>query len=120
VVSGCTNNNRTDIMEIITKLIRAGAIVDTEDSNLNKTALMIACEKGYIELVDHLLDNKAKAKYVGHRNKTPLHYVMYSTAENVDVANLLIKKGNADVNALTVDGWSPLLLAAQKKYAHIV
>jgi hypothetical protein len=44
-------------MEVMSKLIRAGAAVDTEDPNNNKTALMIACEKGYIELVDHLLEN---------------------------------------------------------------
>ncbi len=106
-------------MEIMNKLIRAGAAVDTEDPNNNKTALMIACEKGYIELVDHLIDNQAQVNYTGPRNKSPLHYVIDSSAENVDVATLLIEKGKANVNTTSVDGWSPLLLAAQKKYAHI-
>ncbi len=42
-------------MECIRTLMSAGAQVDAEDSSDGKTALMIACEKGYIEVVDCLI-----------------------------------------------------------------
>ena len=79
---------------------------------------MIACEKGYIELVDHILDNHAQVNYLGGpKNCHPLHYAINSQAENVDVVDLLIEKGKAEVNSANLDGLTPLLLACQKKYS---
>ena len=43
-------------------------------------------------------------------SRTPLFYVIEASAENVDVVQLLIKRG-AEVNATSVDGLTPLLKA---------
>jgi ankyrin repeat protein len=54
-VQSCTSNKQQDVMECIRILINAGANVDAEDPQDGRTALMIACEKGYIEVVDCLI-----------------------------------------------------------------
>jgi ankyrin repeat protein len=48
-----------------------------------------------------------------------LFYAIEAPAENLDVVLLLINKG-ADVNATSIDGWSPLLKATQKKHHQIL
>jgi ankyrin repeat protein len=40
-------------------LLDSGANIDAEDPNDGRTALMIACEKGYVEIVDHLIEREA-------------------------------------------------------------
>ena len=72
---------------------------------------MVACEKGYIWLVETLLDLQAKVNHTDTHSRTSLFYVIEATAENVDVVQLLIKRG-AELNATSVDGWTPLLKAA--------
>jgi ankyrin repeat protein len=37
-------------------LLNAGANVDAEDPSDGRTALMMACKKGYIEIVDCLIE----------------------------------------------------------------
>ncbi len=64
--------------------------MDTVDPVHQKTPLMTACEKGYILLVETLLNNKAQANCRGPNERVPLHYVIDSPAENVDVVSLLI------------------------------
>ena len=69
---------------------------------------MIACEKGYILLVESLLNLEASVNHRDTHQKTPLFYAIEATAENIDVVLMLIEKG-ADVNATSIDGWTPLL-----------
>ena len=52
-------------------------------------------------------------------SRTPLFYVIEASAENVDVVQLLINRG-AELNATSVDGWTPLLKAAQKRHHQIL
>ncbi len=54
-VQSCSSNKQQDVMECIRFLITTGASVDAEDSSDGRTALMIACGKGYIEVVDSLI-----------------------------------------------------------------
>lgn len=58
-VSSCISIKKNEVIDCITTLLDAGANVDAEDPTDGKTALMIACEKGYIEVVDHLINNDA-------------------------------------------------------------
>jgi ankyrin repeat protein len=45
-----------EITECIRVLLNAGANIDAEDPSDGKTALMVACEKGYIEIVNYLIE----------------------------------------------------------------
>ena len=59
---------------------------------------------------------------VNHRDmhqRTPLFYAIETLAENLDVVVMLIEKG-ADINATSIDGWTPLLKSAQKKHHTIL
>lgn len=49
--------------------------------------------------------------------KTPLHYALDSQAENCDVVTYLIKTEKVDVDFVSTEGWTPLLLSALKKRA---
>jgi ankyrin repeat protein len=48
-----------------------------------------------------------------------LFYAVENPAQNVDVVQELISR-KADVNALSVNGISPLLMAAEKKHARVI
>lgn len=81
--------------------------------------LMIACERGFIEIVESLLSNEeCQVNYKDARQKTPLLYTLDNQAENNDVISHLIANG-ADVNCIAHDGYSPLLKATQKQF-HII
>ena len=80
---------------------------------------MIASEKGYIVLVETLLELEAQVNHRDSHQRTPLFYVIEAPAENLDVVLLLIDKG-ADVNATSIDGYTPLLKASQKRHHEIL
>ena len=58
-VKGCTTAMQAYSIECTEALIIAGANINSEEANEGKTALMMACEKGYLELVDVLLAHDA-------------------------------------------------------------
>lgn len=109
-VQSCQSSNAQDICLCVQQLLSCGANINAEEPHQGKTALMIACEKGYIWLVETLLDFHAKVNHTDMHSRTPLFYVIEASAENVDVVQLLIKKG-AELNATSVDGLTPLLKA---------
>ena len=80
---------------------------------------MIACEKGYIELVAELILLEAQVNLKDKKGRTPLFYALEAHGENVDVVVQLLKKG-ADVNVVSIDGWTPLLKATHKQYNKIL
>jgi len=80
---------------------------------------MIACEKGYIEIVETLIDQDAQVNLKDGKQRTPLFYALEAAGENLDVVLHLIKKGAA-VNQTSIEGWTPLLKATQKQYHGIM
>ena len=58
-VKGCTTALLDCSISCTELLIDAGANINSEEANEGKTALMMACEKGYLELVSNLLDHGA-------------------------------------------------------------
>lgn len=80
---------------------------------------MIACEKGYIEVVHALIQQEAQVNMKDKKSRSPIMYAIDANAENSDVVMQLINKG-ADVNLPSMDGWSPLLKATSKSYHEIM
>lgn len=79
----------------IKTLIKAGKNVDDYDHEM-KTPLIHACQKGHINIVKYLVENKANTNWKQDFNhRTPLSIA----AENghLDIVKYLVKKG-ADVN----------------------
>lgn len=66
-------------------LINAGANVKSEESEEGRTALMLACEKGYLEIVSKLLDCGALLDHRDKKKRTALFYACDSQVQNHDV-----------------------------------
>ena len=118
-VKGAVTSKIDETIEIIKCLISAGANINSEAADQGKTALMLACEKGYIDLVRCILDLNSLVDHRDQKKRTALFYAIGSPAQNIDVVQELIKN-QTDVNIQTVTGISPLLLAAEKGHDLII
>lgn len=118
-VEGCNSAKGVENhVNCINSLLQAGAQINGEKQG--KTILMIAAQKGYIELVTNILQNEET--WVNHEDrdsKQPLHYAIDNQTENCDVVNLLIDNG-AEINkGTTNDGLTPLMFAVNRGHINI-
>jgi ankyrin repeat protein len=90
-------------------LLLANKEIDVDISNkLGETPLMMASINGEMPLVKTLvINNKAQIDHIGW---TPLHYAC--AKGHLDAASFLIANG-ANVNALSLGGTTPLMMAVQ-------
>lgn len=82
---------------------------------------MYAAEKGYLELVDQLLTNKANAQIIDKYRKNALYYSIdnKNSGENIDVICKL-SQHKSDINIVTDENMTPLMKAVEKGYESIV
>jgi ankyrin repeat protein len=72
---------------------------------------MIACEKGFMEIIEFLINlEECQINCKDSKQRTPIMHALDAPGENLDVISYLIKCG-ADVNLTSIDGVSPLLKA---------
>lgn len=86
---------------------------NTEEDS--KTAFMIACEKGYFDLIDLLLDAKVPAQLEAKQlpsGNTPIFFSIIYNPISDTILNKLIEKG-ADVKVKNIYGNTPLHEAAK-------
>lgn len=93
-IKACINNH----LKLI-KLLLKKNVFDINDKNkevnngwLNNTGLHIASSKGYIKIVELLLDKGADIDIINDNNNTPLHLAIINTNESI--IKLLLKKTN--------------------------
>ena len=92
------------------ELLRAPRIQLDAASPAGESALMLACIKGQLALVQQLL---AQGAGINHPGWTPLHYVASADLEHsVEIARLLLEQ-YAYVDAESPNRTTPLMLAAQ-------
>jgi len=77
--------------EIAQLLIDNDAVTNEIYNNKNQSPLTIACQNGYLDVVEFFLDDGLDMNHLDIDNKTPLFYAL--TNKHQDVANLLISKG---------------------------
>ena len=58
-IQGCNTALIDESIQCMEILIDAGANINSEEPNNGQTSLMMACKKGYLELVKNLLDHDA-------------------------------------------------------------
>lgn len=75
-VRGCNTQRLEDCITCLESLIAASANVNAEDSEEGRTALMIACEKGYLEIVQKLLDSGGLLEHRDKKKRTALFYAV--------------------------------------------
>jgi len=101
----------TGIVEIMRALIDKGANVNGEIGMNGMTALYIACQEGFHEMVSLLIANGAKINYFTRDTEpgSPLH--ISCQFGHLKVVKLLVNSG-ADVNAIKPDDGNTALLVA--------
>ncbi|XP_071126842.1 putative ankyrin repeat protein RBE_0220 [Mytilus edulis] len=91
-------------------LLEMGCDVNVID-HYGRTALFVASEQGYLEIVKKLVDNKphgANITFTDNNKKTSLH--MACEGGHTDIVKYLIEEG-ADISALDLNGCSSLHMA---------
>jgi ankyrin repeat protein len=96
--------------------IRAGINVNAKDKD-GATPLVLASEKGDIEMTRVLLKNGADPNASDIDGYTALMFASYSG--NLEIARLLVGSG-ADVNARDKDGWTALMFASVEEKTEVV
>merc|ERR1712034_219097 len=77
--------------EIAQLLIDNDAVTHQIYNNKNQSPLTVACQNGYLEVVEFFLDDGLDINHLDVDNKTPLSYAL--TNKHHNVANFLISKG---------------------------
>lgn len=86
----------------------------------NKLIIMIAAQKGFIELVNEIIQKGAWINHVDSNSQNSLYYAIDNQQENLDVVELLIQH-KANINKMTTsEGYTPLMLAVKRGHQNIV
>lgn len=84
-----------------------------------KTPLLVACEKGNLDIVELLLESGANASYKNAKGQNAL-MVAAKVSKNDDILRMLINKGYANVNDADNEGKTVLMYAVQNPNLQIV
>jgi len=72
-------------------LIDNDAVTNGIYNNKNQSPLTVACQNGFLDVVEFFLDDGLNINHLDNDNKTPLFYAF--TNKHYDVVNFLISKG---------------------------
>ncbi|KAK6218476.1 ankyrin repeat domain-containing protein 52 [Colletotrichum tabaci] len=86
-------------------------------SKSGRAALVVACEKGNLEVARMLLGAGTEVNVIGYRGRTPL----YSASMNghLEVLKLILEEGG-DLTVANAAGWTPLQIAADNGHLEVV
>lgn len=102
--------------------IQKGVSIDATGA-FGQTALMSACDKGYVKVVDYLLAKKANVNLKDEDGKTALmHVASIKDVNNREIVKKLLEAG-ADINQQDADGWTALMYAVlsnNKEFAQLL
>ena len=87
-------------MEALKSLVESGVDVNYQDPQSGSTALMLACNYGFIEMAKFLLDNGAKVNIQAQNGATAL---TGAAQQSLELVKLLLDK-KADVRLKTEEG----------------
>ena len=100
-------------MKVVEVLLSKGAEINVEDEN-RCTPLMLAAERGHIDILLYLIDHDADVNKKDCRNRTALHY-----ASDLKVVKALLSKG-VEIDVEDGDRCTPLILAAGNGHSDIL
>jgi ankyrin repeat protein len=88
-----------------------------ETSTLGRSPLGIACAKGFIDVVDLMLQNRADITVANNNGWTPVY--MASWNGHAEVVKLLLEN-KADITVADDNEWTPVFAASSKGHAEVV
>ena len=104
-------------VSVVKELLRGNASVDLADQD-GATALVLACESGFVEAVRMLIEAGANVD-VTYTLQGSVWTLLSVASKRVDIVKELIK-GGADVNAEAADGQTPLVFASRYGRADVI
>ena len=97
----------------VVDMIGEGADVNAKGKgSLSSTPLHVACNNGYLRIVEILLDTGADINATRYDDKTPLHVACSRNDCDLNLVKLLVTRG-ADVHATDIDKCTPIYYAAE-------
>ncbi|WP_264688145.1 ankyrin repeat domain-containing protein [Wolbachia endosymbiont (group A) of Sympetrum striolatum] len=107
-----------NLENVVNALLGVEGINANAKNGYGDTPLCKAARRGCTKTIRALIDNGADVNEKDNHECTPLHLA----CENgqTEVVNLLLKREDIDVNAISKDGYTPLHLATEKGYIEIV
>eukprot|EP00825_Cyclidium_porcatum_P019598 TRINITY_DN2230_c0_g1_i3.p1 TRINITY_DN2230_c0_g1~~TRINITY_DN2230_c0_g1_i3.p1 ORF type:complete len:744 (-),score=143.38 TRINITY_DN2230_c0_g1_i3:71-2302(-) len=106
------NYHKTHNDESLKYIISCNADIDISDSN-GWTPLHYACEKGEINVVKLLIQNKTNIHKFSNKGYQPIHIAALN--DQAEIIEELIKRG-ANIEALDNQKCTPLILASKKGF----
>jgi ankyrin repeat protein len=104
--------NRGNV-DIIQKLIGAGADIDAVNASSGWTALHMAAVAGRYEAAKVLVENGIDLNILDKRGAAALHYALLSSTRDAAKVALLLLNHGAEFNTAMIDGNTPLLIAVK-------
>ncbi|CZR40857.1 uncharacterized protein FPRO_10445 [Fusarium proliferatum ET1] len=116
-VNSQDNNGSTALHQVEESIVHAdllldhGVIIDARDGK-GETALLSSFERGHLHVARFLIDRGADINTRNHNGETMLHQV---DGRNRDFCPFLLDR-EIDINALSIQGWSPLAYCLSSKW----
>ncbi len=95
--------------ETVNALLDSGVDIDISESQSSNTALIWAALKGYIEIVNLLIERKADVNNVDEHGYTALMWACYNGRADIVLA---LVAANADIDMADEDGSTALMIAS--------
>lgn len=111
-ITACATNNAQKVKE----MLKYGININARNIGHKATALTLAAENGYKEIVKILIDAEANVHIDANNGCTPLTQACQNG--HIEIVKMLIDAG-ADVNTVTNTRCSPLMVACEKGHADI-
>lgn len=111
-----------DNLEMISILLQQKNIdLNIKSDNLEKTALHIAAEKGYLRIVESMLEKNADPNILAEYEQTILHFV--SQIGNIDLLKLFLSEAvdlKISINAIDYFNFTPAHVAIKNDHPEIL
>ena len=109
----CVHGN----IQLVKYLIKKGASVNAENVD-GGTSLYLASQEGHFNVVKHLIENGACVNVKAHGHCTSLHVAVYKG--RTSVVEYLLKRAPELISAQTVDGFTALDFAYEKRNEAVI
>ncbi|EIE88039.1 hypothetical protein RO3G_12750 [Rhizopus delemar RA 99-880] len=104
----------------VKRLVKKVPNIQNPDPETGYTTLMYAAEKGHVEIVEYLLDIGHEEEVISVDNEGITVLMIAAMYNHIEIFFLYVKKYKECIHAISKNGWTALLYAAQNGNTTIV